>query len=189
MQRDVRLYLAAVAQLVPSDKWSIYLSKQCFSWVPPCFSSSRRSYLAWASSRLSSVMAMICWRISPMSCCGWPRDCCFRTESGSPTSACESPPSPPRPASIRVGSSIIPEAESRRFPSANQWKRVSAPCLSDHEPPTAWIQAWSRANHYQMRKQWGCDWNVGFNHIKTTRGGWIKADNQHAWRGNRKTMF
>lgn len=77
----------------------------------------RSSYLACASSRLSSVMAIICCRISPMSCWGWPRDCCFLTESGSPTSACCSPASPVRPVSILVWSSILSK-KTRRFPQS-----------------------------------------------------------------------
>ena len=68
-------------------------------------------YLACASSRLSSVMAIICWRISPMSCWGWPSD--FRTPSGSPTSACDSPPSPARPDIILVWSSILSKENSQ----------------------------------------------------------------------------
>lgn len=44
-------------------------------------------YLAWASSRLSSVMAMICWRMSPMSCSGWQLLWRFLLSCGSSTSS------------------------------------------------------------------------------------------------------
>lgn len=51
-------------------------------------------YLAWVSSRLSSVMAIICWRMSPMFSCGWPRFWCVTMASGSPALCWDSPVGP-----------------------------------------------------------------------------------------------